>query len=156
MLATGLRGSFPDVRVLDGNLTGPGGGGKNLFDTPSPDDLGTKSPATPDIVLRRSNSAGDTDENLTVFEVKYKVYTPRAGRDDVNQTLTYAASYGAPVAVIAHPHQGKSKHGLRTVGRVGGVTLYQYGFDLSADDLEQEESAFVSSVQALMRAQNAG
>jgi 5-methylcytosine-specific restriction enzyme subunit McrC len=149
VLASGLRVSSPDVRVLDGNRTGPGGGGKNLFDTSSPDDLGRKSPATPDIVLRGSSSAGDTPDNLAVFDVKYKVYTPRAARDDVNQTVTYAASYGSSVAVIVHPHHEKSNHGLHAVGRVGNIILYQYGFDLSAYDLSKEEENFVVCIRNL-------
>jgi hypothetical protein len=52
--------------------------------------------------------------------------------------------------MIAHPHQKRSKRGLHTVGRVGSIVLYQYGFDLSADDLEEEEKAFVSSVRKLV------
>ena len=78
------------------------------------------------------------------------MYTPRADRNDVNQTVTYAASYNAPVAMIVHPHQKKSKLGLNAVGRVGGITLFQYGFDLSADDLGQEEGTFVSAIRNLL------
>lgn len=149
VLTSGLRDSMPDVRVLDGNLTDPKGGGKNLFAATSPDDLGTKSSATPDIVLRRPNGDGSENGCPVVFDVKYKIYKPLADREDVNQTVTYAVSYGAPVAVIVHPHQEKSKHGLRAVGRVGSIALYQYGFDLSALDLDAEEAAFASSVRAL-------
>lgn len=149
-LASGFRDSLPGVRVLDGNRTGQDGGGKNLYDTDGPDDLGTESPATPDIVLRRSKGGDSEGECPAVFDVKYKIYKPRADRDDVNQTVTYAASYGAPVAVIAHPHQEKAERGLCKVGRVGNITLYQYGFDLSADRLDDEEATFVSSVRNLV------
>lgn len=150
VLASGLRDCLPDLRVLDGNLTGQVGGAKNLFDIDSSDDLGAESPATPDIILRRSSSDGSGVEHPMVLDIKYKVYKPRAERGDVNQVVTYAASYGAPVAVIAHPHQEKSKRGLRVVGRLGNITLYQYGFDLSANRLDAEEEAFVSSMRNLI------
>ncbi len=150
VLASGLRDSVADLKVLNGNSAEPTGGGKNLFSITSPDDLGAKSRATPDIVLRSSNTNDSEDDCLAIFEVKYKVYKPRADREDVNQTVTYAASYGAPVAVIVHPHQEKSRHGLRAVGRVGGIALYQYGFDLSAGDLGEEERTFTSSVRSLL------
>lgn len=149
VLSWGLSDSLPDMRVLDGNLIAPKGGGKNLFATTRSDDLGKKSPATPDIVLRWYNTDASKNNHPVVIDVKYKVYRPRADREDVNQMVTYAASYGSPVAMIAHPYQEKSKHGLHAVGRVGSIALYQYGFDLSALDLDAEEAAFVSSVRDL-------
>ena len=127
VLASGLQNSLPEVRVLNGNLSTPKGGGKNLFKTTSRDDLGAKSPATPDIVLRRSDAKDQESEYPAIFDVKYKVYRPRADRGDINQTVTYAVSYGSPVALIVHPHQKKSKPGLHRVGRVGNLNLYQYG-----------------------------
>ncbi len=156
VLASRLVDYLPDIRVLDGNLNETeGGGGKNLFATARQNDLGIESPVTPDIVLRRSTSDGTEPENPVVLDVKYKIYKPRAARDDVNQTMTYAASYGSPVAIIAHPHQEKSKRGLQTVGRVSGTTLYQYGFDLAAEDLHNEEDDFVKSVRKLICVDNA-
>lgn len=150
VLAGRLDDARIGIRVLDGNDTGFGGGAKRLFDIKNQDEIGKKRNATPDIVLRRSDADESSARHPAILDVKYKIFEPGADRDDIDQVVTYGASYGAPNLVIAHPHHKKSKHGLQTVGRIGSMALYQYAFDLSADRLDEEEEAFASSVGSLI------
>jgi len=140
--------TLPSVVVLDGNATERDGGGqKALFDPESPEN----TEATPDIVFRRAAPCAPEDRYPILIDVKYKPVSGLANRDDVNQAIAYGVSYRAPSVVLLHPRtDDKTPLGRRELGRVGGMTLYEYVFDLSADALEDEEDRFASSMGDLL------
>ncbi|MDQ3725283.1 MAG: McrC family protein [Actinomycetota bacterium] len=120
------------VDVLDGNAAGK----KPLFDEPPSES------ATPDIVFR---AAGHRWPLL--IEVKNVPVNGNSSRGAIEQAVTYAAAYRCNRVVLAHPrarHQGGS--GLRLQGRIGGLKVYQYVFDLGATDLLAEELKFADSM----------
>lgn len=123
--------------VLDGNLSPPEGGQKKLFDDNS------SHPATPDITVVQQ----DPLACVLLVEVKYK---DRPSREDINQAITYAATYRCKVVVLAHVRLAPDDVGLRLIGTVGSVaTVYGYAFDLSAS-LAPEEARFALAMQGLL------
>jgi 5-methylcytosine-specific restriction enzyme subunit McrC len=115
------------VEVLDGNAAGK----KLLFDDPPSED------ATPDIVYR------DGGRYPLVIEVKNVPVKRYSSRTAIEQVITYAATYRCSCVVLVHPrgtHQNWS--GLRLQGSIGELAVYQYGFDLGAEDLELQERKF--------------
>lgn len=128
------------LRVLDGNLDE---GKKLLFDEePS-------SHAQPDVVI--AGRVGLAPAPL-VADIKYKpARGPRPDRNDLNQVITYGASYRAPKALIVQPWGPKSMHrGLQMIGGIADLEIYQYVFDLSADDLGVEEQLFIDEIAKLV------
>jgi 5-methylcytosine-specific restriction enzyme subunit McrC len=139
VLRSGMKSIAPEIRVLDGNVAGAQGGRKLLFDS-----LPSES-ANPDIVCRRDHEP----THPVLIEVKYKkMKSPE--RDDINQAISYGASYRSPHVVIAHPLAPGGKHGLQTLGKITPVAFYQYAFDLSVDDPELEEAKFAASIHGLI------
>lgn len=135
-----LKDLAPTIRVLDGNDDPPMGGSKSLFDE------GATTQATPDIVIRQTHEEFASTQYPLIVEVKYKkVMTPE--RDDIEQAIVYAASYRAPIAVIAIPQRGGAAHGLTLVGKIQEISLYQYAIDLAAADPAQEEEAFAQAMR---------
>jgi 5-methylcytosine-specific restriction enzyme subunit McrC len=140
-----LRSSEPfspdDLRILDGNRNE---GRKLLFDRePS-------SHAQPDILVsHRDQREGRA---LVVADVKYKPASgPRPDRADLNQVITYGATYRAPRVLVIQPRGPKSKHvGLKFLGRISELQVFQYVFDLSASDLLTEEQSFAAAVASLL------
>lgn len=133
------------LQVLDGNLSE---GKKLLFDEqPS-------SYAQPDIVIADSS---DLIPASLVADVKYKpAQGHRPDRGDLNQVITYGASYRAKKTLVIQPWGPNSKHrGLKMLGVIAGLRVYQYIFDLSAHDLEAEEQLFMEEVTKLVTS-NAG
>ena len=120
--------------MKDGNREGK----KPLFD--DRDD----PPAQPDIVLS-SQSTG----RLIVAEVKYK---ERPLRDDINQAVTYALCNGTDRAILVHQSPPGGPRGLRPIGMIRGIKIGAYGFDLGADNLDAEETAFADCLFNLVRA----
>ncbi len=116
------------VEVLDGNVAGK----KPLFDDlPSED-------ATPDIVYRD----GDGRWPL-VIEVKNVPVKRNSSRAAIEQVITYAATYRCGCVVLVHPRgRDQAWSGLRLQGNIGELAVYQYGFDLGAEDLESQEQGF--------------
>lgn len=147
VLRARLVGPARDIEVLDGNKKPPGGGSKLLFDAPPSD------PATPDIVLRRSE--GTRAQYPMLLEAKYKVLRTEHMplRDDINQIITYAVSYRAPLVVLVHPRVAGSSRGMFALGTIGSTILLRYVYDLAATDLDAEE---VSFAQAVRRALDSG
>lgn len=142
-----LRGRFKDIsdriRVLDGNKKGSDGGSKLLYDElPSTD-------AKPDIVFRSMNPPAGVSEYLLVVDAKYK-NVKKPERPEVEQAVTYGASYRAPVVVIVHPRIDKSPHGLHLLGNIKPLSVYHYAFDLAADDPEEEEEKFAEEMKGLL------
>jgi len=101
--------------------------------------------ATPDIVIKAPDGSVPV-----ILEIKNVPVTNFSGRDATNQAVTYAVRYGAKRTVLVHPR--KSKHqdaGMRHVGDIADVSVYQYRFDLGAEDLNAEIDAFGSEVRRL-------
>lgn len=97
--------------VLNGNEFG----GKPLFDNRK------EPPANPDIIVRKIG------EPVMIGEVKYK---PRWTREDINQVFAYAVSYGVSNVLLLMPSEGSSETGLIMIGRLKGIKIYEYGFQL--------------------------
>ncbi len=117
------------LKALNGGYAPPMGARRNLFDT------GYEEPARPDIVVVESASKKPT----VVGEVKYSNHEVR--RDDINQAISYAASYRSPVVLIRPKLEGDPTRHWSQFGKVGDLVIYQYRFDL-AGDLDQEETTF--------------
>ena len=127
-----LEGGLVNAEVRDGN----GDGAKPLFDNRA------MPLASPDIVI-----LGEDGSPAVVAEVKYKA---RDSRDDINQILTYALTYGVHRAVLLLPADAESEGGLTEVGAVGGVEVYRYRVDLGCNALEDEEQRLTKGVQTLV------
>jgi 5-methylcytosine-specific restriction enzyme subunit McrC len=136
------------VRVLDGNVRGPDGGQKPLFDDPMGPNSDEQT-ASPDIVFKRTTPNKDGSYRmLLVADVKYKIFRePR--RPEIEQAITYAASYRAPVVII-HPRVDEKTHGMHLFRRMHPYTIYHYAFDLAAEDPEAEEQDFAKSFRSLL------
>ena len=116
-------------------LDGKHDGKKPLFD-------GRAQPtAEPDIVIR----APDRTTSLLV-EVKYK---SSPNREDLNQAITYCASYRVNWIVLAHQAVRPAEVGLREIGSVGHIRVFGYGMLLDSADLEAEEAAFATAMFSL-------
>ncbi len=125
--------------VLDGNDEGK----KYLFNaTPSPQ-------ATPDIVVRATD--GTTPLVLEVKNVP--VQAEFSDRNAINQAISYALSYRAKRVVLVHPRASWVQPiGLRLLGEVDDVAVYQYRLDLGAEDLPAEDAKFGEAVAQLLPA----
>jgi 5-methylcytosine-specific restriction enzyme subunit McrC len=121
-------------QVLDGN----GLGSKPLYkDRMSPR-------ANPDIVITRPES------RPLVLEIKYRPVTDISPRDDTNQAVTYAACYDTNRVVIIYPCDTGQLAGLRKIGDIGHVAVYQYRIDLGSADLGLEAAGFGTAVASLL------
>jgi 5-methylcytosine-specific restriction enzyme subunit McrC len=132
-----------DLLVLDGNRGRPGGAKKWLFDAPPSTD------ATPDIAVRLVTSVAGRSDHPVIVECKYKP-SPTPDRDDLNQTITYGASYSSPSVIVCHPGTPTNRSGLSRLGTIGGMTVFDYAFDLAAGSLDAEEAAFGLAVARLL------
>jgi 5-methylcytosine-specific restriction enzyme subunit McrC len=121
------------LTVKDGNREGK----KPLFDDR---DL---PPAQPDILVTYQPTG-----RAIVAEVKYK---ERPSREDINQAITYALSYGCNHAILIHQWAPGVPKGLSLLGTIRGHRLDAYAFDLGAKDVEAEEKAFTDCVFGLLR-----
>ena len=120
------------LRIEDGNTTGK----KPLFDNmPRPT-------AEPDIVVK--NYSGHP---TLIAEIKYKSFP---NRDDVNQVITYAASYRLANVVLVHQADQAIHIGLHLHGQIGNVQVWRYGFPLSQECLEDEERKFAEAMVGLV------
>lgn len=125
------------LAVLDGNKEGRRGL-YNGIDEPG---------ATPDIVVHRDGSVAPL-----IVEVKnVPVAGKRSGREHLNQALTYALVYKASRILLVHPRSSELEPGgLHHMGDVEHVEVYQYRFDLSAEDLLSEEELFGGAIERLV------
>ncbi|MEO6393084.1 MAG: hypothetical protein ABIP75_14645 [Pyrinomonadaceae bacterium] len=122
-------------------LNGQGPGSKPLFDRP------TMEKATPDIVFKRNN--GLHDEFPLIIDVKYKNFD-RPKREDINQVIAYGFSYRATRVVILHPKTESGLSGMRAIGEIDNVALFQYAFDLASDTPSLEEEHLFQALLTLM------
>ncbi|TMC55491.1 MAG: hypothetical protein E6J20_00460, partial [Chloroflexi bacterium] len=135
VLRDGFASIRPDLRVLDGNREGK----KLLFDA------APSEPAKPDIVIRAPDSS-----TPVVMDVKYRPASGKPDRADINQVITYAASYRASIAVVVQPRAENSpRNRLMQLGNIVNLGVFQYVMDLGAD-LDEEEAALIEAVAALV------
>lgn len=144
LTASARKGAWP-LMVLDGNKAPPAGGKGEVFDS------GEEVVATPDIVIRRSQTA--QSPSSVIVEVKYKPVKARPSRHDLNQAITYGFAYGAEHVVLALPRPafGGPTHGLGYLGQISNLNVWQYVFDLNAVDLIEEERLWADRIRSLTR-----
>lgn len=134
----------PQFKVLNGNLGGVNGGKRRLLEPSSSTYYtGKKVDATPDIVIEYIE--GDRQVNIVV-DVKYKSISSVANRDDLNQIISYAASYNSVCGILIFPANSDNKTGMVNLGKIRGVEFYQYFMDLGRPDIESEESVLVKAL----------
>jgi 5-methylcytosine-specific restriction endonuclease McrBC regulatory subunit McrC len=133
-----LSDMSPTWNVLDGNKSP---GRKSYFSQPPSDD------ATPDILLA---SLGADPRTVAVVEVKYIDRPPK--REEENQAVAYALSYGCPRALLVHPAMGSSKAGLYRRNSIGPISLDYFAVDLASPDLSLVEKELAGVVRACANA----
>lgn len=139
-----LRG----YKVADGNLgQDAGGAARKLFIDDGIPRLGKNANATPDIVIQKEVGVELIPE--IVIDAKYKVAAPSAQRSEINQVVTYAVIYGVKKALLIMPYNKETKLGLHYLGLVGAVQVYQYNYDLAAQEVEAEEVLWVRAIAEL-------
>lgn len=97
--------------------------------------------ANPDLVIFRNAAP------LCVGDAKYKL---RYTREDLNQVISYAVSYGVKVAILFLPALSTNDVGLRQVGTIKGIRIYQYTLWLGSDRLSQSAQQMASAVAAVV------
>ena len=124
--------SSDEIGVFDGNVERK----KYLFQN-------TKvHHAQPDIVV-----TSNVTTKTIVSDVKYKDLPKR---EDINQAVTYAVSYGTTMTLIIHQIKPGSPSGLKHIGLIGGISVDAYGFDLDSHDLPKEEKSMADAIFALI------
>ncbi|WP_242096727.1 McrC family protein [Sphingomonas sp. CROZ-RG-20F-R02-07] len=134
---------FIGVDVYDGNKQPPAGAAKLLFTDPGV--FGNRD-TTPDIVISRNGAP------IGIVEVKYKPCETAPERDNLNQLLTYAITYGVKIAVLLYPAMDKQQTGVERLGAVQGIDCYRALIDLSNVQIEVEEAALSAALGALFAA----
>jgi hypothetical protein len=71
-------------------------------------------------------------------------------REDINQVLAYGFSYQAKAVLLVFPKSKRSRHGLSRMGRIRDVVVYEYVFDLAAQNIEAEEESFAETIGTLL------
>jgi len=139
VLRRAARADRWDALVLDGNSDGA----KLLFDE------GGKIAANPDIVVAPLEKRRETS---VLIDAKYKPYLSDPDRDDINQVVTYGFSYRARNVVLVSPKPAnRGSVGLRKIGTIKPLAVYQYVFDLGSTDLEDQEVRFAAAVASVWR-----
>lgn len=147
--AAGAANTF----VLDGNKRGAGGGAKELLGPSSRDCyIGHSIDATPDIVVSRDRDV-TTSINI-VIDVKYKAVKHLVDRTDLNQIISYAASYHSKHGIIVLPAINAESAGLKCLGIIGGTAFFQYAVNLNSPKMEEEEIKLYEAVNNLLNMEN--
>lgn len=97
--------------------------------------------AQPDIILKSASTPS------LICEIKYKT---KIDRNDINQAVTYAVTFGVERTVLIHIGAPNAKVGLYKAGQIGNIAVYEYAFNLSAANLEQEENLMATSLTGLL------
>lgn len=118
-------------QIIDGNHKP-----KPLFDAHTPYD------ATPDIVVERPDESA-----ALVLEVKN---IPKTEREAINQAVTYAVCYRTNNVVLVNPCAAEQGSGLRLLGSIDNVAVYQYRYNLGAADLSVEDAKFGSVIGSIL------
>jgi len=88
-----------------------------------------------------------------VIEVKNVPLKGESLREHINQVVTYGLAYRAKRVVIVHPRASAVQmSGLKLLGEIDHVTVYQYTFDLGADELDVEDEHFGAVSTSLLAA----
>jgi 5-methylcytosine-specific restriction enzyme subunit McrC len=135
-----LNKSTRNFRVFDGNIGGDEGRRKKLL-SPSglQSQLAQTVTATPDIVIE-VHAPPKLVSNI-VLDMKYKNKKTIADREDLNQLISYAASYDSCAGVFVFPAREENQGGLQCLGTVAQVPIFQYFINLGAPNIEEEEAA---------------
>lgn len=104
--------------------------------------------ATPDIVLK---SVQTSDNSTIVIDVKYKSIEKLPDRDDLNQIISYAASYSASHGILIFPANDKNPSGINLIGELPGVRFYALFIDLNNSHIEEEEALMASRLSELFQ-----
>ncbi len=132
------RSVFSESTVLlDGNKEGR----KKFYNQPS----FAKGDAKPDIIVKEGS------EYKIIADAKYKTSSKDTDR---YQVISHALSYGAKVAVLILPKgEDRTTKSLVKLGGVGDdfeIEVYEYFYNLSSDNLEQEEINLVTTLESLI------
>lgn len=153
-ITVGLPRSGSWFRVLDGNkdekaqrLLYESADAKALAMAPHrPEAIDSKKRRmTPDLVI--TNASGTC---LLVADVKNKVAGPLPDRADVEQVLAYAVRFRVTEALLIYPRSPSLALGMQAVGRIGGVRVFQYHYDLEATDLMEEADRLGQALKLLL------
>jgi hypothetical protein len=121
--------------VLDGNKEGQ----KGLYNNkPAPS-------ASPDIVV-----LSDGGTTALIIEIKNVPVSRDSSREAVHQAATYALSYRVKHVVLVHPRGRIQDAGMRHVGDIKDISVYQYRFDLGTEDLSGEVDDFGREIEVLL------
>lgn len=143
--------SLNELSVLDGNKKGNNGGAKELFsETDDEFFYGESVRATPDIVVFSSTALA----NNIVIDVKYKVINNVCDRADLNQVVTYMSSYDSCAGVLLIPSHKNTKYKIQCLGSILGGKVYQYSFNLNADDIIKEEKELLCFLTKILKDNN--
>ncbi|WP_162925030.1 5-methylcytosine restriction system specificity protein McrC [Mycetocola zhujimingii] len=142
------------VAVLDGNVDGH----LPLYSSPIPrtevggvsytpliEGVSNPPRVTPDIVFQRPDGS-----IALIAELKNTLMKDLPSRSEVEQAVTYAVRYGTSAVLLVHPKGLDNLGGLQLLGRIGDVSVFDYRYDLSADDLDIEDELFATQVSALL------
>jgi 5-methylcytosine-specific restriction enzyme subunit McrC len=97
--------------------------------------------ANPDIVIYRDGRA------VLVGDVKYKL---RYTREDLNQVISYALSYGVATTVLFLPALNEQEAGLVSIGKIKGIQVYQYMLWLGSGQLSQAAERMSAAVATIL------
>jgi 5-methylcytosine-specific restriction enzyme subunit McrC len=99
--------------------------------------------ANPDVAIYNSQGAA-----VAVGDVKYK---PRYSREDLNQVISYALSYGVDITVLFLPSLTADEAGLRKVGDIKGINVYESRLWLGSVDLAGEAHRMTAALNMVLR-----
>ena len=130
------------IEVKDGNRGGADGARLTLFDPVQPT---IRNPTvTPDIVILVDGKP------RIVIDAKYKGAPAVPDRNDINQVILYGARYEASHVMLLHAERPAGRASVEFCGKVGGYSVYNGMLDLNAPSIEDEETAFIQAVRALI------
>lgn len=125
------------VSILDGNTDGA----RPLFHD-------RKFPrATPDVVIEDPHRFCPL-----IIEVK-NIPQKEFNRDAVEQSVTYALSFGAPNALLVQPCASGTPAGLDKLGVIDHISVWRYRFDMGSPQPHTERAAFADAVRSLLPAE---
>ncbi|WP_081068471.1 5-methylcytosine restriction system specificity protein McrC [Burkholderia stagnalis] len=135
-----LNTSTQHIRVFDGNIGGSEGRRKKLLNPSTlPSQIDQVVTATPDIVIEIHTPPCLTSN--IVLDMKYKNKKTIADREDLNQLISYAASYNSCAGVFIFPSRDANQRGLQCIGTVANIPIFQYFINLGSVNIGEEEEA---------------
>ncbi|BEV53241.1 MULTISPECIES: 5-methylcytosine restriction system specificity protein McrC [Burkholderia cepacia complex] len=140
-----LNQSTQHLRVFDGNIGGDEGRRKKLLNLSAlPSQIAQTVTATPDIVIEMHKPPRLTSN--IVLDMKYKNKKTIADREDLNQLISYAASYASCAGVFVFPSRDMNQRGLQCLGTVANIPIFQYFINLGTANIAEEEDALRTMV----------